>query len=78
MFTSLIVQIKLKQNLEDLEKRYEFTSLIVQIKHYLNVLQIRGGRMVYIPHSSDKTTMPYVTLGEDTVVYIPHSSDKTC
>ena len=40
--------------------------------HLLIRLQI-----IYIPHSSDKTKSPPISLHSFAFIYIPHSSDKT-
>ena len=55
MFTSLIVQIKPLENAKEFLKNFKFTSLIVQIKPKHVVYKNHQNKLVYIPHSSDKT-----------------------
>ena len=54
-----------------------FTSLIVQIRPVVVNNKLERQKLVYIPHSSDKTIDFDITIFGEHNVYIPHSSDKT-
>ena len=61
-FTSLIVQIKPPHLFHVPLTRRLFTSLIVQIKPVLRRTKRTQKKLVYIPHSSDKTNQEIVPI----------------